>query len=66
LSYPHLRPEAAGGFDFVPKLMKSKHVTRLPARADAALNLKSWVPSATGSCPYYYMLDAKPAERRSS
>jgi len=25
--------------------MKSKHVTRLPARADAALNLKSWVPT---------------------
>ena len=32
---------------------------------DAALNLKTWRPSTAGSCPYYYMLDAKPAETRS-
>jgi len=41
LSYPHLRLNAAVGLDFVPKLMKSKRVTRLPARADAALNLRT-------------------------
>jgi len=66
LSYPHFRLTATVGLDFVPKLMKSKQVTRLPARADAALNLKTWVPNAAGSCPYYYMLDAKPEETRSS
>lgn len=39
------------GLNFVPKLMKNKQVTRLPARADGALNLKTWVPNAAGSCP---------------
>ncbi len=51
LSYPHLRLKAAMGLNFVPKLMKNKQVTRLPARADGALNLKTWVPNAAGSCP---------------
>jgi len=63
LNYPHLRLDGGCGAKFVPKLMTSKLVTSLPVRADAALNLKILGARTSGSCPYYYRLDAKRVER---